>query len=135
LLLSQFKPLYNTNSNELTKEGELFELNVSNLRNIESNANNFLKQTIGEAGIEENNARFKSQISVLRDNLKSLDSFIKKIETYKQSLDIAKDKRYKFVPGTFVSTNLSSIESVINNIYGSSEGSSHLYDLKQALIE
>lgn len=134
LLLSQFKPLYNSSQNDLTKEGQLFELQVSSLRNIESDANNLLKQTIGESGIKESNDKFKSQITVLRDNLQNLDSFIKKIGTYKSSLNIASDYRYKFTPGKFIETNLLNSKDVINGFYNFN-GSDISYDLRKALIE
>lgn len=134
LLLSQFKPLYNSSQNDLTKEGQLFELQVSSLRNVESDANNLLKQTIGESGIKESNDKFKSQITILRDNLQNLDSFIKKIGTYKSSLNIASDYRYKFTPGKFVETNLLNSKDVINGFYNIN-GSDISYDLRKALIE
>lgn len=134
LLLSQFKPLYNSSQNDLTKEGQLFELQVSSLRNIESDANNLLKQTIGESGIKESNDKFKSQITVLRDNLQNLDSFIKKIGTYKSSLNIVSDDRYKFTPGKFIETNLLNSKDVINGFYNFN-GSDISYDLRKALIE
>jgi hypothetical protein len=135
LFLSQFKPLYGNNPTQLTKEGELFELQVSTLRNVESNANDLLKQTIGENGIKESNDRFKTQISDLRDNLQNLNSFIKKIGTYKTSLNVSYDQRYKFQPGKFVETNLSVYKNVINKFYGGFGGSDVSYELKKALIE
>jgi hypothetical protein len=134
LLLSQFKPLYNSSQDNLTEEGQLFELQVSSLRNTESDANNLLKQTIGESGIQESNDKFKSQITVLRDNLQNLDSFIKKIGTYKSSLNIATDNRYKFTPGKFIETNLLNSKDVINGFY-TFNGSDISYDLIKALIE
>jgi hypothetical protein len=134
LLLSQFKPLYNSSQDDLTKEGQLFELQVSSLRNTESDANNLLKQMIGESGIKESNDKFKSQITVLRDNLQNLDSFIKKIGTYKSSLNIATDNRYKFTPGKFVETNLLNSKDVINGFYDFN-ASDISYDLRKALIE
>ena len=134
LLLSQFKPLYNSSQDDLTKEGQLFELQVSSLRNTESDANNLLKQAIGESGIKESNDKFKSQITVLRDNLQNLDSFIKKIGNYKSSLNIATDDRYKFTPGKFVKTNLLNSKDVINGFYNFN-GSDISYDLRKALIE
>jgi hypothetical protein len=135
LLLSQFKPLYNSSQDDLTEEGQLFELQVSSLRNTESDASKLLKQTIGESGIKESNDKFKSQITVLRDNLQNLDYFIKKIGTYKSSLNIATDGRYKFTPGKFVETNLLNSKDVINGFYTISNGSNVSYDLGRALIE
>lgn len=106
LMLSKFNPLY-VNENQKTEQGELFDVFVESLRQIDAKTSAFLSG-LNEETINQKSENLKKEISYVRNNLNNLSSIIKFINTAKTThLDLFR-QNYEFSPTLFVNKNFSS---------------------------
>jgi len=140
LLLTKFNPLYadkHSNTTAPTPHGELFKQYVNNLRLLESQSNEVLKNLLGEDGIKKLNDDFKKEISELRNDLLELQKFLISIKSLSNLTDFS-DEIYKFSPIDFFNKYLndnSDLKNSLLRIYSVAGGGNVKISLADSLTQ
>jgi len=106
IMLSKFNPLY-VNESTKTDDGELFDVFVESLRQVDSTSSSLLSG-IDQKFIKSQNESLKKDISTIRNQLNQIVNIIKFINVAKTSHFDLTNNIYEYSPTLFVNKNFSS---------------------------
>ncbi len=101
IALTNFSPIL-TDSQTKTAYGELFDLYVETLRQIDASTQSAMSSEKNKKLIKDNNKQFKQQISILRNRLSELNNILKMLATANKNIN-SHNSIYRFSPTEFVS--------------------------------
>jgi len=101
IALTNFSPIL-TDSQTKTAYGELFDLYVETLRQIDASTQSAMNSEKNKKLIKDNNKQFKQQISILRNRLSELNNILKMLATANKNIN-SHNSIYRFSPTEFVS--------------------------------
>lgn len=96
IALTNFSPIL-TDNQAKTAYGELFDLYVETLRQIDASTQSAMSSDKNKELIKDNNRQFKQQISILRNRLNELNNILKMLATANKNIN-SHNSIYKFSP-------------------------------------
>ena len=99
LMMTNFNPLYK-DSGEKTEFGDLFDINIETIRQLDASAQKLLNDLNEKDVIDNKNKNLKDQITILRNYLSELSNVLKILNTASSNLNFH-NAIYNFSPVEF----------------------------------